>query len=61
MTLEMRSTCERCGAQRMPEDPAWTCVHGCQFRTGCTESVQHGCPHCGGEPVRRPRPAASNA
>lgn len=58
MTLEMRSACERCGAKLTPEEPAWICVHECTFCTDCTEAVQHVCPNCGGELVKRPRPPA---
>lgn len=61
MTLEMRGACERCGAKLAPEEPAWICVHECTFCTNCTEAMQHVCPNCGGELVKRPRPPARHA
>ena len=61
MTLEMRGACERCGAKLTPEEPAWICVHECTLCTDCTEAMQHVCPNCGGELVKRPRPPARDA
>lgn len=57
MTLEMRGACERCSAKLAPEASAWICVHECTFCTECAESMQHVCPNCGGELVKRPRPS----
>ena len=61
MTLEMRGACERCGGKLAPEDAAWICVYECTFCTDCAESMQHVCPNCGGELVKRPRPRAKDA
>ena len=58
MTLEMRCACERCNTKLAPQDQVWICVHECTFCTECAESMQHVCPNCGGELVRRPRPPA---
>jgi hypothetical protein len=58
MTLEMRGECERCGVALAPDGAAWICVHECTFCTKCADSLQQVCPNCGGELVRRPRPAA---
>lgn len=61
MTLEMRNKCERCGAGLAVGDAAWICVHECTFCQDCAEALRHACPNCGGELVRRPRPAARHA
>ena len=61
MTLEMRDKCERCGVDLAADEAAWICVYECTFCTDCVETLRHVCPNCGGELVRRPRPAARDA
>jgi len=61
VTLEMRDECERCSVSLGPRDVAWICVYECTFCTDCAESLQYVCPNCGGELVRRPRPAPGDA
>ncbi|TAM91756.1 MAG: DUF1272 domain-containing protein [Rhodanobacteraceae bacterium] len=61
MTLEMRGECERCGAGLAPDEAAWICVYECTFCTECADLLQQVCPNCGGELVRRPRPATGDA
>ncbi|MGH8183944.1 MAG: DUF1272 domain-containing protein [Rhodanobacteraceae bacterium] len=61
MALQMRSECERCHAKTPPDDEAYICVHECTFCTDCADSLRHVCPNCGGELVRRPRPAQGDA
>ncbi|MGH8151872.1 MAG: DUF1272 domain-containing protein [Rhodanobacteraceae bacterium] len=56
MTLEMRNACERCRLPLPANTAAWICVHECTFCTDCAQALQHVCPNCGGELVRRPRP-----
>lgn len=56
MTLELRDTCERCGGPLAADAAAWICVHECAFCTDCAVALQHVCPNCSGELVRRPRP-----
>ena len=55
MSLEMRSRCERCDGGLAPGDTALICTHECTFCPACAEEMQHTCPNCGGELVRRPR------
>jgi uncharacterized protein len=56
MALEMRAACERCGAELPPEsDSAYVCSYECTFCAVCSEGLEHVCPNCGGELVRRPR------
>lgn len=56
MALQMRDECERCHAALTPEGEAYICVYECTFCAGCSSAMQHACPNCGGELVRRPRP-----
>jgi len=53
--LEMRKTCERCGAALAPDGTAYVCSYECTVRESCTTAMAHVCPNCGGELVRRPR------
>lgn len=55
MTLEMRPFCEKCGAGVTPEGVAYICTYECTFCEACTKAMDHHCPNCGGELVRRPR------
>ncbi|MBM6617677.1 DUF1272 domain-containing protein [Bacillus suaedaesalsae] len=55
MALEMRSKCERCEVYIEEQTVAYICVHECTFCTTCTEKMNHICPNCSGELVRRPR------
>jgi hypothetical protein len=57
MALEMRRVCERCGAALAPADEAYICTFECTFCPTCTHAMAAVCPNCGGELVRRPRPA----
>jgi len=58
MALEMRTTCERCGAALAADGEARICSYECSFCPDCAESMAHACPNCGGELVRRPPRAA---
>jgi hypothetical protein len=56
MPLEMRESCERCGAALLEESAeARICSYECTFCNSCSDSVGARCPNCGGELVRRPR------
>ncbi|RXT03742.1 DUF1272 domain-containing protein [Ammoniphilus sp. CFH 90114] len=55
MALEMRENCERCESSLGDQALAFICVYECTFCTPCTEEMDHTCPNCGGELVRRPR------
>jgi uncharacterized protein len=53
--LEMRPTCERCGARLEPDGEAMICAYECTFCPGCAAEMGNVCPNCGGELVARPR------
>jgi hypothetical protein len=55
VALEMRASCERCGAALPHDADARICSHECTFCPACTEAMGAVCPNCGGELVRRPR------
>jgi uncharacterized protein len=55
MSLEMRGTCEKCGAGLSPDGAAFICSYECTFCPACSEAMRHVCPNCGGELVARPR------
>jgi uncharacterized protein len=59
VSLEMRTTCERCGAVLAPDGPATICSYECTFCTDCAEALHHVCPNCAGELVPRPRRVGS--
>jgi hypothetical protein len=53
--LEMRASCERCGAELPPDGAAAICSYECTFCPSCADALAHVCPNCGGELVARPR------
>ncbi|WP_116190925.1 DUF1272 domain-containing protein [Paenibacillus taihuensis] len=55
MALEMRNRCEKCSKELHYHSIAYICTHECTFCEACTESMNHVCPNCGGELVRRPK------
>jgi uncharacterized protein len=55
MALEMRTACERCGADLAPDGEAYICSFECTFCASCTEELEHICPNCAGDLVRRPQ------
>jgi hypothetical protein len=55
MALEMKTGCEKCGAELQPEGQAFICSYECTFCATCAGKTQHVCPNCGGELVVRPR------
>jgi len=58
MALEMRAACERCG-KPLPQDSAdaYICSYECSWCGSCADAMNHVCPNCGGELLRRPRRA----
>jgi uncharacterized protein len=59
MTLEMRTSCERCATALAPDGAATICSYECTFCSECAEAMQHVCPNCQGELVPRPRRVAA--
>jgi hypothetical protein len=57
----MRESCERCGAPLTVDGEAHICSYECTFCGECAEALEHVCPNCNGELVRRPRRAAAGA
>jgi uncharacterized protein len=55
MALELRTECERCGVALAPDGAATICTFECTFCPDCATAMDHVCPNCGGELVRRPR------
>ena len=60
MTLEMRSTCEKCEAGLAHDAEAFICSYECTFCGPCSNAMDRTCPNCGGELVHRPRRKASS-
>jgi uncharacterized protein len=59
MALEMRESCERCGAAIAADCDARICSFECTFCASCGEEMAGVCPNCGGELVARPRRVSS--
>jgi hypothetical protein len=57
VSLEMRETCERCGAALAADGEAYICSYECTFCGECLGALDQTCPNCGGELLRRPRRA----
>jgi uncharacterized protein len=55
MALELKPKCMRCSGDLRPDGEAFICSYECTFCTDCARSMEHKCPNCGGELVRRPR------
>jgi hypothetical protein len=55
MALEMRTECERCGAQLSEDADATICSFECTFCRPCAETLESVCPNCSGELVTRPK------
>jgi uncharacterized protein len=55
MALEMRAECERCGTGLAQDGLAFVCSYECTFCEECTTAMDHVCPNCGGELLRRPK------
>jgi len=54
MALEMRPECERCLKKLEHRDEAYICTYECTYCPDCTAEMEHVCPNCSGELVRRP-------
>ncbi len=53
--LEMKRECQKCGARLRADGEAYICSFECSFCRECASELEHHCPNCGGELVRRPR------
>jgi len=53
--MELKSECEKCGAPLAHNGIAYICSYECTYCATCTQAMDHVCPKCEGEPVRRPR------
>lgn len=61
MALEMRGSCEKCGATLTGNGTAFICSYECTFCADCSTAMLDVCPNCGGELVARPRRVAKPA
>jgi uncharacterized protein len=59
MALEMRTSCERCGAALRADGEAVICSFECTFCAACGDELERVCPNCGGELVARPKRVSS--
>jgi len=55
MPLEMRPSCEKCGADLPAANEARICSFECTFCPDCAAGMDGVCPNCGGELVARPK------
>ena len=53
--LRLKTECETCAASLDAECEAYICSYECTFCGPCGDAMDHVCPNCGGELVRRPR------
>ncbi len=54
--LLMKPDCERCQKLLDMANPhVFICSYECTFCADCAEGMNHQCPNCGGELVRRPK------
>jgi GNAT superfamily N-acetyltransferase len=54
MSLEMRTSCARCGGSLSPAASAFICSYECTYCPACAAAAST-CPSCGGELAPRPR------
>jgi hypothetical protein len=55
MALEMKPICEKCETGLTHDAEVHICSFECTFCGPCTVAMDHICPNCGGDLVRRPR------
>lgn len=51
----MKPACEKCGQALEQDGIAYICSYECTWCEPCVQEMNHVCPNCGGELVRRPR------
>jgi hypothetical protein len=54
----MRVMCEKCSDTLTDAGDALICSFECTFCVDCGQLMDHRCPNCGGELVKRPRRVA---
>ncbi|MBB5294778.1 DUF1272 domain-containing protein [Deinococcus metallilatus] len=59
--LKMKPACERCRTSLTADGEAAICSFECTFCLACAAAMNHTCPNCDGELVRRPRRTRSVA
>jgi two-component system, LytTR family, sensor kinase len=59
MHLEMKTQCEKCGSDLLPDGDAYICSYECTLCSDCALQMHGTCPNCGGELTHRPRRKAS--
>lgn len=52
--LKMKAKCESCNSKLELTSEAYICSYECTFCAPCSDSMDHICPNCQGELVRRP-------
>ena len=53
--LEMRTKCEKFNRHLAKDANACICTYECTFCADCSDEMNHVCPNCSGELVKRPR------
>ena len=53
--MQMKPNCERCAAPTPWGATAYVCSFECTFCETCARAMDHVCPNCAGELLRRPR------
>ena len=59
MHLEMKTQCEKCESDLLPDGEAYICSYECTLCPECAANMHGICPNCGGELTHRPRRKAS--
>ena len=49
----MKTACQKCDRPLTADAEAYHCSYECTFCPECTRAMQHVCPNCSGELVRR--------
>lgn len=52
--LKMKAKCEKCESALEASGEAYICSFECTFCGDCTNQMEHVCPNCSGELVKRP-------
>lgn len=55
MSLEMKTSCEKCQKELSHDSEVCICSYECTFCADCSAAMDFVCPNCGGELVKRPK------